>query len=74
MLGEITSYYRWEGKREKAAECAVLMKVTEERSHEAIEFIHKMHSYQCPCVVVWPISDTTQGYLQWVNDEMLLQE
>ena len=73
MFNGVTSFYRWEGKSEKTTEVAVLMKTTEKLSHSAVEFIHKMHSYDCPCVVVWPISDTTQGYLQWINDETCLQ-
>lgn len=73
MMNEVTSFYHWEGKREKATEVAVLMKTTEQFSHSAVESIHAMHSYDCPCVVVWPISDTTEGYLQWVNGETALQ-
>ena len=69
MLGSVTSYYRWEGVREKASEVAVLMKTTTEMAESTRAFIHQAHSYECPCVVVWPISDSSEEYLQWVNDE-----
>lgn len=71
-LAEITSYYRWQGKREKGKEIAVLFKTTAAQQEAAMAKIVEMHSYDCPCVTVWDIKNGHAPYLEWIKSETLL--
>ncbi|MDG1287486.1 MAG: divalent-cation tolerance protein CutA [Rickettsiales bacterium] len=72
LSSEVTSYYRWEGKREQAFEYGAIMKTTADKQRQAIALITQMHSYECPCVVVWPIIDGQLHYLEWIKHETSL--
>lgn len=69
LSAPMTSYYRWEGKREEAVELAAIMKTQASHQAEVIKIITEMHSYDCPCVVVWPITEGNAGYLEWIKHE-----
>lgn len=72
LFTEITSYYNWQGKREQSTEIAVILKTIDKRQSYAIDMIVKMHSYDCPCVTVWPVSSGHEQYLEWIKNETLL--
>ena len=36
---------------------------------ELIDRVNALHSYDCPCVVAWPIENGNPDYLQWVDQE-----
>lgn len=69
ILDGMTSVYRWEGRIEEASEAVVIAKTTDEAIPRIIERVKVLHSYECPCVVSWPITQGNSGYLQWVHDE-----
>ncbi len=72
LSSDVTSYYRWEGKREQASECSAIMKTTADKQSQATALITKLHSYDCPSVVVWPILDGHPHYLEWIKHETSL--
>ena len=72
LLPEITSYYNWQDKRQKNTEFAALLKTVKQKQADVIELIVNMHSYDCPCVTIWPISEGNMPYLDWINNETLL--
>ncbi len=61
--------YRWEGKVESSEEVAVIFKTGEELFDAAKDKIVELHSYDCPCVVSWPITKGHPPYLEWVTKE-----
>jgi periplasmic divalent cation tolerance protein len=65
----VTSFYRWEGRDEQAAEHPVLIKSTRERYPELEAAILKLHPYSLPEIVAWPIETGLAGYLGWVEEE-----
>ena len=69
VLAPATSFYRWEGKLEEAAEHPVLMKTTRERYPELEAAIRKAHPYTLPEIIAWPIETGLPGYLDWVAQE-----
>jgi periplasmic divalent cation tolerance protein len=71
VLAPATSFYRWEGREEKATEVPVLMKSTDTRYSELEQAIKRLHPYSVPEIVAWPIERGLPDYLAWVERETL---
>jgi periplasmic divalent cation tolerance protein len=69
ILGPCRSIYRWQGKIEEADEVAALFKTRADAVQALIARIAKLHSYEVPCVVAWPIADALPAYAEWVDTE-----
>ena len=69
VLAPVTSFYRWEGRDERATEYPLLIKTTRERYLELEEAIRKRHPYSLPEIVAWPVERGLHEYLQWVERE-----
>ncbi|CAK9014868.1 UPF0502 protein RB6530 [Durusdinium trenchii] len=70
---EVTSVYRWEGKVEESPEAVVSMKTRSVLVPQVIERLSALHSYDCPCVVSWPLSAGHGPYLNWLRDQTASQ-
>jgi periplasmic divalent cation tolerance protein len=67
VLAPATSFYRWEGKAEQATETPVLIKTTQARYDELESAIRRLHPYELPEIIAWPIDRGLPEYLQWVE-------
>jgi periplasmic divalent cation tolerance protein len=68
ILGPVRSIYRWKGAVETADEVAVIFKTSDDRAGDLIARIAALHSYDVPCVAVWPIDKILGAYAAWVED------
>lgn len=68
ILGGITSIYEWKGSIEHAAEIALVAKTTSDRYPDLERLVKAAHSYECPCIVAWPIAYGHPVYLDWVRE------
>jgi periplasmic divalent cation tolerance protein len=68
ILGAVRSIFRWQGALETAQEVAAIFKTTHENADALMTRIAGMHSYENPCVVVWPIDKVLGSYATWVED------
>ncbi|HTK84812.1 MAG TPA: divalent-cation tolerance protein CutA [Patescibacteria group bacterium] len=64
-----TAHYSWKGKREKGSEVAVIMKTRAVLFEKVRAGILKMHSYECPCIVAWPLGAAHGPFLDWIETE-----
>ena len=71
ILPPIRSIYRWKGKIESAEEVAAILKTHHWRADSLIERIARLHSYDTPCIVSWPIDKILGGYADWVEDSVI---
>lgn len=69
VIDGMTSVYHWEGAIEQAQEAVLIAKTRVELVERLIGRVKELHSYQCPCVVVWPIAAGNPDYLQWIANE-----
>lgn len=69
ILDAMTSVYRWQGRIEEAIETVLIAKTTEEAVPRVVERVKALHSYECPCVISWPVAQGNPDYLQWIHDE-----
>jgi len=69
VLPPATSFYRWEGREERATEHPVLLKTTAARYPELERAIRSRHPYGLPEIIAWPITAGLPEYLAWVEQE-----
>ena len=67
IIPSVRSIYRWEDAIETAEEAAAIFKTTAARVDSLVTRIASLHSYDVPCVVVWPIDKLLIGYADWVE-------
>ena len=64
-----TSIYQWEGEIKENTESALMLKTSKGHVETIIERIKALHSYDCPCIVAWPIVYGNEDYLNWIEAE-----
>jgi periplasmic divalent cation tolerance protein len=69
VLANMTSMYWWEGRVEEADELVVLAKTRDEMMPAVTEAVHRLHDYDCPCIVAWPLTAGHQPFLDWIVRE-----
>lgn len=69
VLDGMQSVYRWEGKVQEASETVLIIKSVESRAQAIIDRVKVMHSYECPCVTIWPLTSGNPEYLAWIRKE-----
>jgi periplasmic divalent cation tolerance protein len=64
----ITSVYRWKGKIEKGHECLLQIKTRADLTDRVEGTIKGFSSYECPEVIVIPVTGGSEDYLRWIDD------
>ncbi len=74
QLSGITSYYRWDNVTHIDPEIKLLIK-TKVQLYESLEqFITRNHSYEVPQIVQVPITDGSDNYFDWIDENTNLPE
>lgn len=68
ILSPCRSIYRWQGMIESAKEAPAILKTHSWQADALIERIAQLHSYDTPCVAVWPIDKLLRRYAEWVEE------
>jgi periplasmic divalent cation tolerance protein len=71
ILGPCRSIYRWQSGIETAEEIPAILKTTAASADALIARIATLHSYDVPCVAVWPVDKLLGSYASWVEGEAL---
>lgn len=69
ILGEIRSFYWWDGAVHDEAECSLVLKTRKDLFDALAAAIKAEHSYDCPCIVALPLVDGAPEYLAWLAAE-----
>lgn len=69
ILADCTSFYRWQGAIESAAEIPLLAKTTRSAYPRLEQTIRELHPYELPEIIAVPLGAGLPGYLQWVAQE-----
>ena len=70
ILAPSHSIYHWRGAVEEARETPAIFKTSREQADNLIARIAALHSYETPCIVVWPIDKLPVHYAQWVESSV----
>jgi periplasmic divalent cation tolerance protein len=65
--GPIISYYRWEGRLERAEEYRLAFKFTANRLDELERYVFERHPYDTPEWIVVRAERVGEKYLSWAN-------
>lgn len=69
VLDGMTSIYRWRNELQQDGEAVLILKTRQEFVDRIIARVQELHSYECPCVVAWPIAAGNPEYLAWIERE-----
>jgi len=67
IINPVTSFFHWQGKVDKCEECLVVMKSRRDLFAELEERVKRLHSYDVPEVLAFPIVDCSESYLAWLK-------
>jgi len=67
ILGPCRSIYSWRGDIETADEAPAILKTTSEQADALTARVAALHSYEVPCIVVWPVAKRLGSYAEWVE-------
>lgn len=70
VVAGVRSIYRWKGVVEDAAEFLLVIKSNRALLQRLRAEIEKLHSYEVPEVIVVPIVDGSERYLEWLDREL----
>lgn len=73
VLPGLTSIYRWEGRREEAAECLLVIKTDGARYPALERRVHELHSYTVPEVLALPVVAGAPAYVQWLKESVTVE-
>jgi periplasmic divalent cation tolerance protein len=65
VLSGAESFYRWEGKMERAAEKVLFIKTTKARFSDVESYLKKSHPYELPEIIALKIQGSSE-YLKWI--------
>ena len=68
LLPGIRSFFRWQGKVDRADEILLLIKTTAQRYAEIENIINSLHSYEVPEIIAVPVTAGLRDYLNWIDD------
>ena len=64
----MTSVYWWQGNLTRDAERQLVIKTTADRVAAVKARLMELHSYELPEILVIPVVDGSDAYLDWVRD------
>jgi periplasmic divalent cation tolerance protein len=65
----MTSIYIWEGKREKGAEAAMLIKTRAKLADQVVAEVRKLHPYTNPALLVLPVDGGSDAFIRWIAEQ-----
>ena len=60
------SFYRWKGKVEHAREVVLFIKSSKEKFVKIKQYIYRVHPYEVPELIAFPIVRGSSEYLSWL--------
>jgi periplasmic divalent cation tolerance protein len=69
----LTSIYRWQGQREEASECLLVIK-TDAARYAALELrVLELHPYAVPEVLALPVDAGAPAYVEWLRESVTVE-
>ncbi|MFQ5852410.1 MAG: divalent-cation tolerance protein CutA [Candidatus Binatia bacterium] len=70
-VGPVKSIYRWEGQVEQSEEDLLIIKTREDLFGRLEARVRELHSYSVPEIIALPILQGNEGYLKWLEEQVL---
>tara|TARA_Y100000590_G_scaffold294694_1_gene332071 strand:+ start:300 stop:617 length:318 start_codon:yes stop_codon:yes gene_type:complete len=69
IIPVIYSTYIWKNKTMVDKECSMIVKTSKSKIKDAIKYIIKKHSYDCPAVSAFPIESSHSDFKKWIYEQ-----
>jgi periplasmic divalent cation tolerance protein len=69
ILPGMISHYWWQGAIERGEEVVMFIKTRASLFDRVRAAVKEMHSYTTPAILVLPVEQVDQGYLDWIMAE-----
>ncbi len=69
VIPKILSAYWWDGDIQEDEEAVLILKTRRSLIERLTVRVNELHSYDCPCVAAWPLSDGNADYFNWIMKE-----
>ena len=73
VIPGLTSIYHWQGQREEASECLLLIKTDETRYAALERRVLELHPYTVPEVLALPVERGAPAYVQWLRESVTVE-
>jgi len=71
VIPNLTSFYWWRGKIERAGEVMLLAKTSTKKLDKLIARIKELHGYELPEVLVLKVDRGLPEYLKWIEESLV---
>ena len=65
----VTSMFWWEGRVQEGQEVTIILKTRDELVERLTDRVRELHSYDCPCIVAFPITGGNKAFIDWIIAE-----
>ena len=69
IIPTIYSTYVWKKKTMIDKECSMIVKTSQSKVKNAMQFIINEHSYECPAVSAFPIKSAHIEFKKWIEEQ-----
>ncbi len=73
LIGPISSSFWWKEGIETSKEYLILLKSRKNLFNKIEREVLRLHSYEVPEMIVFPIIDGSKDYLKWLNTSLMSQ-
>ncbi len=70
IVDKVNSFFRWQGKIDRASEALLIIKSKREKLTKIIKTVKAAHSYDVPEIIALPIIGGHKPYLDWIDDSL----
>jgi len=71
LIGPISSSFWWKDRIETSKEYLILLKSRNNLFNKIEREVLRLHSYEIPEMIVFPIVDGSKDYLKWINTSLM---
>jgi len=66
IFDQMNSMYIWDNQFQDDQEAVLIAKTAEDKVTAVIEVVKARHTYECPCIVSWPVTGGNTDFLGWI--------
>ena len=70
IIDSMTSLYEWKGQIQEDQETVLIAKTTIEKIAALKQKVAEIHSYECPCILTFTVSDGHEPFMRWIEAQV----
>ena len=70
IIDGMRSVYEWHGILQEDHEVVMIAKTRSDRLTDLMDAVKALHSYECPCILEFKVSDGNSAFLDWIDSRV----